>query len=89
MIKKRSRNNIFINAFFLVTGLSIGVVFIWPGILKIENRQCFVSLIKDGRDGKVSLGTILSLEPNQLLKINSAKTKYKKILLIGDNCFRD
>ena len=35
-----------------------------------------------------SLGTILSIEPNYLLKINNAETKYKKILLIGDQCFR-
>ena len=62
--------------------LSIGVVFIWPGILKIENRQCFVSLIKDGRDGSITRN-FLPLEPNHLLKIKSAKTKYKKILLIG------
>ena len=54
-----------------------------------ENRKCFFRIIKDGSDGQVSLGTILSIEPNSLLKIKNAKTKYTKILLIGDQCFRE
>ena len=39
-------------------------------------------------DGNVSLGTIFSIDPNYLFKINNAKSKYRKILLIGDYCFR-
>ena len=66
----------------------MGVVLIWPGILKNENRNCFFKIIKDGSDGSVSIGTILSIEPKYLLKINNAKSKYNKILLIGDQCFR-
>ena len=73
---------------FFFTGLSIGIISIWPGILKDESRKCFFNIIKDGSDGVVSLGTVLSIEPQYLLKINNAKNKYRKVLHIGDYCFR-
>ena len=77
-----------INTLFFITGLSTGFILIWPGILKNDNQKCFLEIIRDGSDGKVSIGTILSIDPNSLLKINNAKTKYGKILRIGDYCFR-
>lgn len=89
MRKKIFKRNYIINSFFFLTGLSAGIIFIWPGIIKVDNRNCFFNILKDGSDGKVSLGTILSIEPNYLFKINNAKTKYIKILLIGDKCFRE
>ena len=85
--KKLKKNNIFYGLFFLA-GLSIGILLIWPGILKTSSRRCFHKIIVDGSDGKVSMGTILSIDPNSLLKIKNANNKYKKILLIGDHCFR-
>ena len=88
MRKKNFIKNYFFYSLFFFTGLFAGIIIIWPGILKIENRKCFFNIIRDGSDGKVSLGTFLSIEPNYLLKINKAETKYKKILLIGDHCFR-
>ena len=88
MLKKKSTLNYIINLFFFFTGLSIGVILIWPGILKIENRKCFLKIIKDGSDGKVTIGTIFSIEPNYLLRIKSEDNKYIKILLVGDQCFR-
>tara|TARA_B100000212_G_scaffold218960_1_gene165849 strand:- start:114 stop:377 length:264 start_codon:yes stop_codon:yes gene_type:complete len=78
----------FVYGLFFFTGLSIGIIFIWPGILKDESRKCFFNIIKDGSDGSVSLGTVLSIEPQFLLKINNAKNKYRKVLYIGDYCFR-
>ena len=75
-------------ALFFFTGLSIGIIFIWPEILRDESRKCFFNIIKDGSDGSVSLGTVLSIEPQYLLKINNAKNKYRKVLYIGDYCFR-
>ena len=81
------KNHIF-NFLIFFTGFSAGVILIWPGILTIDNRKCFFDILKDGSDGKVSLGTILSIEPNYLLKINNAETTYNKLLLIGDHCFR-
>ena len=88
MIKKKNHVNYFINTLFFFAGCSVGIIFIWPGIITVENRNCFINIIKDGGDGKISLGTILSIEPNYLLKIKNAPSKYKKILLIGDQCFR-
>ena len=87
---KRRKSNIknLINTLFFIIGLSIGIILIWPGILKNDNRTCFFKILRDGSDGKVSIGTILSIDPSNLVKINSAKNKYGKILRIGDYCFR-
>ena len=88
MRKKKSIVNFFIYSFYFFAGFSLSSILIWPGILNHEKRQCFFKIIKDGSDGKVSIGTILSIEPNNLLKIRNAKSKYSKVLLIGDQCFR-
>ena len=86
-LKKSKRNNL-INTLFFLIGLSIGIIIIWPGILKNNNRRCFFKIIEDGSDGKVSVGTILSIDPNSLVKIKKAKNTYGKVLRIGDYCFR-
>ena len=88
MSRKKSKINKLINILFFLTGLSIGIILIWPGILKNKNRNCFLNIIEDGSDGKVTMGTILSLDPNSLVKINNAKNPYYKVLKIGDYCFR-
>ena len=88
MSRIKSKINNFINTLFFLIGLSIGVILIWPGILKNDNRKCFFKIIQDGSDGKVTVGTILSIDPNSLLKINNANNTYGKILRIGDYCFR-
>ena len=88
MGRRKSYINYFVYTLYFLTGLSIGLILIWPGILKTENRNCFLKIIKDGSDGSVSIGTIFSIDPKYLLKINKAKSKYSKILLIGDYCFR-
>ena len=88
MSRRKARINNLINAIFFFTGLSIGILLIWPGILKNDNRICFFKIIRDGSDGKVSVGTILSIDPSNLVKINNAKNNYGKILRIGDYCFR-
>tara|TARA_Y100000813_G_C23946034_1_gene250349 strand:- start:218 stop:487 length:270 start_codon:yes stop_codon:yes gene_type:complete len=88
MSRRKLKINYLFNILIFFTGLSIGIILIWPGILKNQNRRCFLKIIEDGSDGKVSIGTILSIEPNYLLKINNAKSTYSKILLIGDHCFQ-
>ena len=88
MSKKKSIVKSLIYCLYFFTGFSIGVILIWPGILNNANRKCFVNILKDGSDGKISIGTILSIEPNSLLKIKNTKSSYTKILLIGDQCFR-
>ena len=87
MVKRKTYKNI-VYALFFLSGLSLGIFSIWPGIIKNENRKCFIKIIKDGSDGKVSLETVFSIEPKYLLKINNARNKYRKILYIGDYCFR-
>ena len=88
MRKKKLIIKSLIYGLYLFTGISIGIILIWPGILNFENRKCFFKIIQDGSDGKVTVGTILSIDPNSLLKINNAKNTYGKILRIGDYCFR-
>ena len=85
--KKLKKNNI-LNVLFFLAGLSIGIILLWTGLLNNENRRCFITIIKDGSDGKVKVGTILSIDPNSLIKIRNAKNTYRKILRIGDYCFR-
>ena len=89
MSKKKSIINFLIHSFYFLGGFSFGIILIWPGVLNLEKRKCFFKIIKDGSDGKVSIGTILTLEPKSLLKIKNAENKYTKILLIGDQCFRE
>ena len=86
---KREKFKFFQYFFFLIIGAILGVGAIWPGIITETGRKCFLKVIKDGSDGNVSLGTIFSITPNYLLKINNAKNKYTKILLVGDFCFRN
>ena len=86
-IRKGKLNKLF-NIIFFLTGFSFGIILIWPGVLKNDRRICFYKIMVDGSDGKVTMATILSIDPNSLIKINNAKNKYKKILLIGDHCFR-
>ena len=85
---KREKFKFFQYFFFLIIGAILGVGAIWPGIITETGRKCFLKVIKDGSDGNVSLGTIFSINSNYLLKINNAKNKYTKILLVGDFCFR-
>mgnify|MGYP001331727058 FL=1 len=85
---KRKAYKDFMYALFFLSGLSLGILSIWPGILKNENRKCFIKIIKDGSDGKVSIETVFSIEPQYLMKINNSRNTYSKVLYIGDYCFR-
>ena len=71
-----------------ILGFSIGVISIWPGIISGNSRKCFFEILKDGSDGDIKLKTILSVQPNYLLKIKNSRNKYIKVLLVGDSCFR-
>tara|TARA_B100001989_G_C24446333_1_gene416644 strand:+ start:34 stop:303 length:270 start_codon:yes stop_codon:yes gene_type:complete len=88
MSRKTSKFNNFFNALFFFAGFSLGTLLIWPGLLKSDSRNCFLNIVKDGSDGSVTLGTILSIDPNSLIKIKNATNTYSKILRIGDFCFR-
>ena len=71
-----------------VLGFSFGIFTIWPGLISGNSRKCFFNILKDGSDGSVKVSTILSINPNYLIKIKNAKNSYLKILFIGDSCFR-
>ena len=88
MSRQKTKIKNLINILFFLTGLSIGTILIWPGILKNDNRKCFFKIIRDGSDGKVTVSTILSIDTSNLVKINNANSTYFKILRIGDYCFR-
>ena len=88
MIQAKSKLRLLQSFLFLTLGIILGVGAIWPGLITEKGRKCFLKIIQDGINGNVSLGTIFSITPNYLLKINNEKNKYNKILLIGDFCFR-
>ena len=71
-----------------IIGFSIGVISIWHGIISGNSRKCFLRILKDGSDGSIKIETLLSINPNYLLKVKNTNNKYLKILLIGDSCFR-
>ena len=71
-----------------ILGFSIGVISIWPGIISGNSRKCFFDILKDSSDGDIKFQTILSVQPNYLLKIRNTRNKYLKVLLVGDSCFR-
>ena len=73
----------------LIIGFMLGIISIWPGIISGNNRKCFFDILKDGSDGNVKLSTIISINPNYLLKIKNTKNNYLKVLLVGDSCFRN
>ena len=89
MNKKKIYKTIYLQIIpILILGFSLGVFTIWPGIVSGNSRKCFFKILKDGSDGSVKISTILSINPNYLLKIKNAENNYLKILFIGDSCFR-
>ena len=89
MKKKKIYKTIYLQIIpILILGFSLGVISIWPGIVSGNSRRCFYKILKDGSDGSVKVSTLLSINPNYLLKIKNTKNVYLKILLIGDSCFR-
>ena len=89
MRRKNFQNSFYFKIIPLfISGLSVGIISIWPGIISGNNRKCFFNILLDGSDGSLRVGTLLSINSNYLLKIKNTKNKYLKILLIGDSCFR-
>ena len=88
MSRRKSKLRILEPFMFFFIGFIVGISSIWPGLISESGRKCFFKIINDGSDGSVSLGTIFSISPNYLLRISNEKNRYKKVLLIGDFCFR-
>ena len=88
MRKKKFYKRFFQTFPILILGFSLGIITIWPGIISPNSRKCFFYILKDGSDGDIQLRTILSINPNYLLKIKNSRNIYFKVLLVGDSCFR-
>ncbi len=88
MKKKIYKSKVIQNLIFTFLGFSLGVLSVWPGVTSSKGRNCFFNIIKDGSDGSIRFSTILSIDPNYLVKIKNARNNYNKILFIGDYCFR-
>ena len=88
MNRRKSKTRILQPLMFFLIGFMLGICSIWPGLISEPGRKCFLKIIKDGSDGKVTIGTFFLVSPNYLSKISNEKNKYKKVLLIGDFCFR-
>ena len=71
-----------------IGGLCVGIISVWPGIISGKSRNCFLKILLEGSNGSIKVETLLSMNPNYLLKIKNTKNKYLKVLLIGDSCFR-
>ena len=90
MKKKKFSNTFYFQIIpIFLTGFFIGVISIWPGIISDGNRKCFFNILRDGSDGSVGVGTLLSINTNYLLRLKNEQNKYIKILIIGDSCFRN
>ena len=76
------------NLSILVFGFFLGVIAIWPGIISRNSRKCFFNFLKEGSDVNIQIKTILLVNPNYLLRIKNAENDYRKVLLVGDACFR-
>ena len=88
MRKKSVKGKTIEFSIIIFLGFFLGILFVLPGITSVKGRNCFFKIIKDGGDGSIKLNTVLSIDPQYLLKIKNAKNLYYKVLYIGDYCFR-
>ena len=59
----------------------------WPGITSRENWKCFIKIINDSKQDKLSLKAALSISPKFLLKSDSMDY-FSKLRIVSDACFR-
>ena len=57
----------------------------WPGITSCENWKCFIKIINDSKQDKLSLKADLSSTPKFLLKSDS--NYFSKLRIVSDACF--
>ena len=69
------------------SGIYIGLLFSWPGILIPNNWKCFADIIIKSKKDKLSIKAVLAVSPNYFL--NEKKNKIStKIRIVSDACFR-
>ena len=72
---------------FLFFGIFAGLYLSWPGLVMLENWNCFTDIISKSTENKISLKAALEISPNYLLK-GKNKNKVSKIRMVADACFR-
>ena len=73
--------------FFFLFGIFLGSWISWPGIISSENWKCFIKIINDSKQDKLSLKAALSITPKLLLK-SDLRDNFSKLRIVSDVCFR-
>ena len=73
--------------FLFLFGIFLGGWISWPGITSTENWECFMRIINDSKQDKLSLKAALSITPKFLLKSDSMDD-FSKFRIVSDACFR-
>ena len=72
---------------FLFSGIFIGFLASWPGILFPKNWKCFNDVIVKSNEQKISIKAALAISPNYILK-SKQNNIVSKIRIVSDACFR-
>ena len=72
---------------FLFSGILIGFLASWPGIIVPKNWICFRDIITKSSKEKISLKATLAVSPNYLLK-GKKNNSLSKLRIVNDACFR-
>ena len=73
--------------FLFLFGIFLGSWISWPGITSTENWECFMRIINDSKQNKLSLKAALSISPKIFLKGDSLDD-FSKLRIVSDACFR-
>ena len=73
--------------FFFLVGVFLGSWVSWPGITSPEKWECFIKIINDSRQDKLSLKAALSISPKFLL-MSDSMDYFSKLRFVSDACFR-
>ena len=71
----------------LIFGVFVGSWISWPGIILLENWNCFFEIVDKSRKEKISLKALLSVSPKFLLK-GELDNDASKLRIVSDACFR-
>jgi len=72
---------------FFLFGIFLATWFSWPGITSTDNWKCFIKIINNSKQDKLSLKVALSISPRFLLKSDSMDY-FSKLRIVSDACFR-
>ena len=72
---------------FFLFGILLGSWISWPGITSTKNWKCFMRIINDSKNDKLSLKAALSISPKFLLRSESLNYS-SKLRIVSDACFR-